>query len=64
MFMDLVNRRLSIDMMVKAAASKPGCQFVFLSPLNMSQMNLGVGAVDVKIIEVLAPPKRKEGGVL
>jgi chromosome segregation ATPase len=54
-FMDLVNRRLCMDMMIRAAALKPGCQFVFLSPLNMSQLNLDVGAVDVKIFEMAAP---------
>jgi len=54
-FMDLVNRRLSMDMMIKAAALKPGSQFVFLSPLNMSQLNLDVGSVDVKIMEMAAP---------
>ena len=55
-FMDLVNRRLCMDMMLKAAEQHRGCQFVFLSPLNMSQLNLDSSRVDMKVFE-MAPPR-------
>jgi len=55
-FMDLVNRRLCMAMMLKAAEKKPGCQFVFLSPLNTSQLQLTNNPnVDLKVFEMAAP---------
>ncbi|XP_023222817.1 structural maintenance of chromosomes protein 6-like, partial [Centruroides sculpturatus] len=37
-FMDLVNRRISMDMMIETAAHKTKHQFIFLTPLNMSNL--------------------------
>ena len=56
-FMDLVNRRMCMEMMLKAAENKRGCQFVFLSPLSMSQIHIAKNPnIDVKIFE-MAPPR-------
>jgi len=56
-FMDQVNRRMCMDMMLRAAAKKPGCQFVFLSPLSVSQLQLsGNHDVELKVFE-MAPPR-------
>ena len=56
-FMDLVNRRMCLEMMLKAAEKKRGRQLVFLSPLNMSQLHIGVSPdIDLKIFE-MAPPR-------
>ena len=56
-FMDLVNRRLCMQMMLKAAGNKRGCQFVFLSPHNMSQLDINDSPnIDLKIFE-MAPPR-------
>ncbi|XP_061603033.1 structural maintenance of chromosomes protein 6-like [Cololabis saira] len=37
-FMDMVNRRISMDMMLKVAASQPYRQFIFLTPQHMSSL--------------------------
>ncbi|KAM4528937.1 structural maintenance of chromosomes protein 6 isoform 1-T2 [Fundulus diaphanus] len=37
-YMDMVNRRISMDMMLKVAASQPYRQFIFLTPQNMSSL--------------------------
>ena len=56
-FMDLVNRRMCMEMMMKAAEKKRGCQFVFLSPLSMSQLRIGDNPnINLKIFE-MAPPR-------
>ena len=56
-FMDLVNRRMCMEMMLKAAEKKRGSQFVFLSPLNMSQLKITNNPnIDLKIFE-MAPPR-------
>jgi chromosome segregation ATPase len=55
-FMDLVNRRLSMEMMLQAAEQKQSCQFVFLSPLNMSQLKLDTSKVALEVFE-MAPPR-------
>lgn len=56
-FMDLVNRRMCMEMMLKAAEKKRGCQFVFLSPLSMSQLHITNNPnVDLKVFE-MAPPR-------
>jgi len=59
-FMDLVNRRSCMEMMLKVAESKRGCQFVFLSPLNMSQLHVTDNAnIDLKVFE-MAPPRDQQ----
>jgi len=56
-FMDLVNRRMCMEMMLKAAENKRGSQFVFLSPLSMSQLHITNSSdIDLKIFE-MAPPR-------
>uniref|UniRef100_A0A3P9MZH7 Structural maintenance of chromosomes protein 6 n=1 Tax=Poecilia reticulata TaxID=8081 RepID=A0A3P9MZH7_POERE len=37
-YMDMVNRRISMDMMLKVAASQRYRQFIFLTPQNMSSL--------------------------
>ncbi|XP_076026649.1 structural maintenance of chromosomes protein 6 [Genypterus blacodes] len=37
-FMDMVNRRISMDMMLKVAASQINRQFIFLTPQSMSSL--------------------------
>ncbi|KAG7461051.1 hypothetical protein MATL_G00205940 [Megalops atlanticus] len=37
-YMDMVNRRISLDMMLKIAASQRYRQFIFLTPQNMSSL--------------------------
>lgn len=37
-YMDMVNRRISMDMMLKVAASQRHRQFIFLTPQNMSSL--------------------------
>ncbi|XP_015232238.1 PREDICTED: structural maintenance of chromosomes protein 6-like [Cyprinodon variegatus] len=37
-YMDMVNRRISMDMMLKVAASQRFRQFIFLTPQNMSSL--------------------------
>ncbi|KAM6915132.1 structural maintenance of chromosomes protein 6 [Xenentodon cancila] len=37
-FMDMVNRRISMDMMLKVAVSQPYRQFIFLTPQHMSSL--------------------------
>ncbi|KAJ8410183.1 hypothetical protein AAFF_G00201640 [Aldrovandia affinis] len=37
-YMDMVNRRISLDMMLKIAASQRFRQFIFLTPQNMSSL--------------------------
>ena len=55
-FMDLVNRRMCMDMMLRAAEKKRNCQFVFLSPLSMSQLQITNNPnIDLKIFEMAAP---------
>jgi len=52
-----VNRRMVMDLMMRAASLKRSCQFVFLSPLSMSQLNLGSHPdVELKVFE-MAPPR-------
>jgi len=59
-FMDLVNRRVCMEMMLKAAEKKRGCQFVFLSPLSMSQLHITDNPnIDLKIFE-MAPPRKQQ----
>jgi len=59
-FMDLVNRRMCMDMMLRAAEKKRDCQFVFLSPLNMSQLQITDNPnIDLRIFE-MAPPRDKD----
>jgi len=59
-YMDLVNRRMCMDMMLQAAEKKRDCQFVFLSPLNMSQLQITDNPnIDLKIFE-MAPPRGKD----
>ena len=56
-YMDLVNRRMCMDMMLRAAEKKRDCQFVFLSPLSMSQLQITDNPnIDLKIFE-MAPPR-------
>lgn len=56
-YMDLVNRRMCMDMMLRAAEKKRDCQFVFLSPLSMSQLQITNNPnIDLKIFE-MAPPR-------
>jgi len=56
-FMDLVNRRMCMDLMLKAAEKKRGCQFVFLSPNNMSALAVANNPnIDLKVFE-MAPPR-------
>ncbi|XP_064625837.1 structural maintenance of chromosomes protein 6-like isoform X2 [Lineus longissimus] len=37
-FMDMVNRRISLDMMLKAAEQQKGRQFIFLTPQHLSRI--------------------------
>uniref|UniRef100_A0AAX7TFN8 Structural maintenance of chromosomes protein 6 n=1 Tax=Astatotilapia calliptera TaxID=8154 RepID=A0AAX7TFN8_ASTCA len=46
-YMDMVNRRISMDMMLKVAASQRYRQFIFLTPQNMSSLP------ESKIIRIL-----------
>uniref|UniRef100_A0A3Q4MY90 Structural maintenance of chromosomes protein 6 n=1 Tax=Neolamprologus brichardi TaxID=32507 RepID=A0A3Q4MY90_NEOBR len=46
-YMDMVNRRISMDMMLKVAASQRYRQFIFLTPQNMSSVP------ESKIISIL-----------
>ncbi|XP_041357126.1 structural maintenance of chromosomes protein 6-like isoform X2 [Gigantopelta aegis] len=39
-FMDMVNRRISMDMMMEVAKVQTGRQFIFLTPQDMSQLNI------------------------
>ena len=56
-FMDLVNRRMCMEMMLKAAQNKRNCQYMFLSPQNMSDLDLRkYPNVDLKVLE-MAPPR-------
>ena len=56
-FMDLVNRRMCMDLMLKAAEKKRRCQFVFLSPNNMSALSVANNPkIDLKVFE-MAPPR-------
>ncbi|CAK6961936.1 structural maintenance of chromosomes protein 6-like [Scomber scombrus] len=46
-YMDMVNRRISMDMMLKVAASQRHRQFIFLTPQSMSSLPVS------KIIQIL-----------
>ncbi|KAK6188575.1 hypothetical protein SNE40_004723 [Patella caerulea] len=39
-FMDMVNRRISMDMMMVVAKEQTGRQFIFLTPQDMSQLDI------------------------
>lgn len=39
-FMDMINRRISMDMMIETAAHKTKHQFIFLTPLSMSNLKI------------------------
>ncbi|XP_056600380.1 structural maintenance of chromosomes protein 6-like [Triplophysa dalaica] len=59
-YMDMVNRRISMDMMVKIAASQRYRQFVFLTPQSMS------GLPDTSLINILRlnDPDRSQSSLL
>ncbi|ESP03335.1 hypothetical protein LOTGIDRAFT_137608, partial [Lottia gigantea] len=40
-FMDMVNRRISMDMMMVVAKEQTSRQFIFLTPQDMSQLKMG-----------------------
>ncbi|KAK3091708.1 hypothetical protein FSP39_022054 [Pinctada imbricata] len=46
-FMDMVNRRISMDMMLKVAENQPQRQFIFLTPQNMSQLGIHTASLNI-----------------
>ncbi|XP_052075729.1 structural maintenance of chromosomes protein 6-like isoform X4 [Mytilus californianus] len=57
-FMDMINRRISMDMMMHVAQSQKHKQFIFLTPQNMSQ--LGISIPDLHIFR-MPDPDRGQG---
>ncbi|XP_063412399.1 structural maintenance of chromosomes protein 6-like isoform X3 [Mytilus trossulus] len=57
-FMDMINRRISMDMMMHVAQSQKHKQFIFLTPQNMSQ--LGIAIADLHIFR-MPDPDRGQG---
>ena len=57
-FMDMINRRISMDMMMHVAQSQKHKQFIFLTPQNMSQ--LGITISDLNIFR-MPDPDRGQG---
>ncbi|XP_048256019.1 structural maintenance of chromosomes protein 6-like isoform X1 [Haliotis rufescens] len=56
-FMDMVNRRISMDMMMEVARVQTGRQFIFLTPQDMSQLHIGI---DSRIFR-MPDPDRGQG---
>nr|XP_061805050.1 structural maintenance of chromosomes protein 6-like [Nerophis lumbriciformis] len=56
-YMDMVNRRASMDMMLKAAEAKRNVQFIFLTPLSMSSFP---NADLIKIFRLKDPQRGEE----
>ncbi|XP_067678031.1 structural maintenance of chromosomes protein 6-like isoform X2 [Haliotis asinina] len=56
-FMDMVNRRISMDMMMEVARVQTGRQFIFLTPQDMSQLSIGI---DSRIFR-MPDPDRGQG---
>ncbi|KAK3592068.1 hypothetical protein CHS0354_019324 [Potamilus streckersoni] len=54
-FMDMVNRRISMDMMMHTAKSQTDRQFIFLTPQDMSQ--LCITSMTLRIFEMPAPDR-------
>ncbi|CAC5418017.1 SMC6 [Mytilus coruscus] len=57
-FMDMINRRISMDMMMHVAQSQKHKQFIFLTPQNMGQ--IGISIPDLKVFE-MPDPDRGQG---
>ncbi|XP_025110368.1 structural maintenance of chromosomes protein 6-like isoform X2 [Pomacea canaliculata] len=57
-FMDMVNRRISMDMMLQVAKTQKDRQFIFLTPQDMSQLNIGR---ECRIFR-MPDPDRTQGG--
>ncbi|XP_045158887.2 structural maintenance of chromosomes protein 6-like isoform X2 [Mercenaria mercenaria] len=55
-FMDMVNRRISMEMMMKTARTQTERQFIFLSPQSMS--NLGIASTKMMKIFKMPNPER------
>ncbi|XP_060559553.1 structural maintenance of chromosomes protein 6-like isoform X2 [Ruditapes philippinarum] len=55
-FMDMVNRRISMQLMMNTAQAKTDRQFIFLSPQNMS--NLGITSTNMTRIFKMPNPER------
>lgn len=51
----MVNRRLSMDMMMNVAESQPGRQFIFLTPQDMSSISIDPSIV--RISQMRAPER-------
>ncbi|KTG36819.1 hypothetical protein cypCar_00047813 [Cyprinus carpio] len=58
-YMDMVNRRISMDMMLKIAASQRYRQFIFLTPQSMSSLP------DNRLIHILrlSDPDRSQSAI-
>ncbi|XP_059153148.1 structural maintenance of chromosomes protein 6-like [Physella acuta] len=59
-FMDMVNRRISMDMMMATADMHKNMQFIFLTPQDMSSVRK---ISDVKIFRMQDPERNQDQGV-
>ncbi|XP_074643898.1 structural maintenance of chromosomes protein 6-like isoform X2 [Tubulanus polymorphus] len=59
-YMDMVNRRISMDMMMTAAKEQRGRQFIFLTPQDTSHLKLGS---DVCVYR-MSDPERGQGRII
>ncbi|CAI7997627.1 Structural maintenance of chromosomes protein 6 [Geodia barretti] len=57
-FMDMMNRRISMKLMVVCASEQRSKQFIFLTPQDMSQMGIEMGP-HFKVLK-LRPPERAQ----
>ncbi|XP_052255864.1 structural maintenance of chromosomes protein 6-like isoform X2 [Dreissena polymorpha] len=57
-FMDMVNRRISMEILMNTAKEAKDRQFIFLSPLNMS--NLGISSNRMRIFEMPTPERGQQ----
>ncbi|KAJ3047319.1 Structural maintenance of chromosomes protein 6 [Rhizophlyctis rosea] len=60
-FMDAVNRKMSMKLMLDEARTRHGCQYIFITPQGMSGYDGMLKGPDVKIFEMQEPER---GGLI